>query len=79
MQHAGVNSDEFLFTTQVAQILKVSAETVRAWERRGRLPAIRTAIGVRLFSREDVERLALEKGRALTVQPSNAEPPRVAS
>jgi excisionase family DNA binding protein len=79
MQHAGVNSDEFLFTTQVAQILKVSAETVRAWERRGRLPAIRTAIGVRLFSREDVERLALERGPAPTEQPSDSEPRRVVS
>jgi excisionase family DNA binding protein len=50
-----------LLTGDVARILAVSAETVRFWHRIGRLPALKTARGVRLFNRGDVDRLARER------------------
>ena len=57
------NADDLLFTTEVSRILSVSAETVRSWERRGILPALRTAAGVRLFKRSDVEDVARKRER----------------
>ena len=49
---------EFLTTQDAAQLLKVSGPTVRVYEARGLLPAVRTAGGWRLYLREDVMRLA---------------------
>jgi DNA-binding transcriptional MerR regulator len=54
---------ELLLTSEVARLLTElqvprSAVSVRSYELRGMLPAIRTASGVRLFRREDVEKLA---------------------
>ena len=46
-----------LTTSKVARALDVSEGTVRLMERRGELPAIRLTNGMRLFAREDVERL----------------------
>ena len=48
----------FLLTSEVARVLGVTPETVRHWERVGRLPAQKTSTGVRLFDRRDVERFA---------------------
>lgn len=53
-----------LLTGDVARILEVSPDTVRALERLGRLPALKTKRGVRLFDRRDVERLRLARERA---------------
>jgi excisionase family DNA binding protein len=50
-----------LLTSEVARLLNVSPETVRIWERLGKLPALKTSRGVRLFDRRDVERLARER------------------
>jgi excisionase family DNA binding protein len=50
-----------LLTSEVARILNVTPETVRLWERIGRLHAVKTARGVRLFDRRDVEHLARER------------------
>jgi len=52
---------EFLTTMDAARLLNRSPETVRLYERRGQLPAIRTAGGQRLFRRKDVEKFAREK------------------
>jgi excisionase family DNA binding protein len=49
---------DIMLTTEVARFLGKSAETVRLYERRGKLPAMRTAGGVRLFKRADVLQLA---------------------
>jgi excisionase family DNA binding protein len=49
--------DDFLFTAEVARLLGKSAETVRLYERRGKLPAQRTSRGIRLFRRADVLKL----------------------
>jgi len=46
-----------LITSEVARELGCTPATVRLMERRGELPAIRTASGVRLFRRVDVERV----------------------
>ena len=47
--------DDFLTTNAVAKLMNVAPDTVRFYERTGRLAAIRTTSGVRLFRREDVE------------------------
>jgi len=50
-----------LLTGQVARILDISPESVRLWERSGRLPALKTEKGVRLFDRRDVEAFKRER------------------
>jgi excisionase family DNA binding protein len=55
--------DDFLSPADAARLLGVVPATVRQMERDGRLPAQRTAGGMRLFRREDVERLAQERAR----------------
>jgi DNA-binding transcriptional MerR regulator len=53
-----MDTDDYVLTVaDAARILDRSSDSVRAYERRGRLPAQRTAGGVRLFRLEDVERL----------------------
>lgn len=59
---------EYLTVSTVARILNAASETVRAWERAGKLPAIRTASGVRLFLAVDVERFAIQRARAVQGQ-----------
>jgi DNA-binding transcriptional MerR regulator len=49
--------DALLTCALVARMANVTPETVRAWERRGVLPARRTASGIRLFKPADVEAL----------------------
>jgi len=56
-----LNEPRLLLTNEVAHILNVSPDTVRLWERLGRLPAVKTPGGVRLFAQRDVEQLALER------------------
>lgn len=51
----------YMQTSEVAIRCGVATGTVLAWERSGRLPAIKTARGVRLFKADDVERLAAER------------------
>ena len=55
------NISELIFTGQAALICQVSPQTIRWWDRIGRLSAIKTVNGVRLFDRHDVERLARER------------------
>jgi DNA-binding transcriptional MerR regulator len=57
----------YLTSADVARITNVVPDTVRGWARRGRLvPVMTTPGGVRLFRREDAERIAekrLERAR----------------
>jgi excisionase family DNA binding protein len=59
-----------LIVSEAAKLLGLTPTHVRRLEREGQLPAQRTPGGVRLFNRDDVERLAaarrarLRKGRA---------------
>jgi DNA-binding transcriptional MerR regulator len=55
---------ELILTGAASRILDVSAETVRVWERQGLLTARKTMGGVRLFDRQDIERLANERRAA---------------
>jgi excisionase family DNA binding protein len=54
---------EYLLTSEVARLLELSNDTVRHYERTGRLPANRTDGGVRLFSREVVEAFAAARAK----------------
>jgi len=47
-------SERYLTSGDAARLADVSVETIRLWERNGRLPAIRTVSGTRLFRAEDV-------------------------
>jgi excisionase family DNA binding protein len=50
-------SPDLILTSEAARLLGISAQSVRQWERTGRLRAAKTAGGVRLFSRSDVEQM----------------------
>lgn len=54
---------DLLTTSDAARLVGVSKDTIRLWERRGKLPAERTPGGVRLFQRADVEALANQRAR----------------
>ena len=53
--------NEILSTSTAARELNVAAQTVRLWERTGKLPAVKTTDGRRLFSRSDIEKLKRER------------------
>jgi excisionase family DNA binding protein len=55
------NAADFLLTNDAARYLDVSPQTIRVWERAGRLHAVRTMRGVRLFARADVTALLHER------------------
>ena len=50
-----------LTVSGVGQILGLTPEAVRVLERKGKLPAVRTTGGIRLFRASDVERLRAER------------------
>ena len=51
---------DLVLTSEAARILGVSGQTMRAWDRTNRfIPAMRTASGVRLYARGDLERMRL--------------------
>lgn len=56
------SNEQYLMVTDAARLLKRSSEMVRQYEKVGRLPAIKTANGHRLFRRSDVLKLAAELG-----------------
>jgi molybdopterin-binding protein len=61
---------------EAAEILGVSADTVRRWTASGQLPAERTAGGQRTVARADVARLAAERRRAGRDRPIVAQSAR---
>jgi len=57
--------DQLLMTGDAAKICDVAPDTIRWWNRAGKLPeAHRTARGVRLYRRAEIERIARERDRA---------------
>ena len=62
--------DAVLLTSDVARLCNVSGDTVRNWERQGRLPARRTLGNVRLYAGSDVLRLQQELAARETVEAS---------
>ena len=55
-QHAG-ETQELLSVGKAAGLLNVHPDTLKRWERAGRIVAYRTPTGHRRFRRSDVERL----------------------
>ena len=53
-----VSMDEWLTTVDAARVLNRSVDSVRDYERNGKLPAQKTRSGQRLFRMADVEILA---------------------
>ena len=53
--------DELLATSVAARLANVSANTIRIWADLGKLPAIRTSCGQRLFRRADVEGVVAQR------------------
>jgi excisionase family DNA binding protein len=51
------NKDEFLGPYDASKIAGVSPQTVRSWGDTGKLSVIRTAGGMRLFRRSELEEL----------------------
>lgn len=54
-----------MMTAEVARFLNVVPNTVRGYESSGSLPADRTATGVRIFRRHDVEAFAKRRAKKL--------------
>ncbi len=63
-------NEELMTATDAGHILGLSADMVRTLHRRGRLAALVTVRGHRLFRREDVERLAEERAKERAAGPS---------
>lgn len=74
-QNAG-SSGSLMTSKSVALRAGVTAGTIRLWERLGKLPAIRTESGTRLFYPQDVERLIAERAAAAKEQHPETEPVR---
>ncbi len=58
--------EELLTISAASRILEVSTETLRRWNKTGRLPAQRTggsSRGIHLFRRADLEALAKERSK----------------
>ena len=52
---------DILGVSDAARLLGVSESSVRYWHRTGKLPALRTPAGHRLFLRADIEALVKER------------------
>ena len=59
--------NDLLTPSDAARVLGLSADSVRVLSDSGRLPAMRTVSGRRLFRRGDVDRLALQRAQHLAV------------
>ena len=57
--------NDLLTPAGASRILGVVPATVRQMAISGRLPAIQTESGMRLFRRDDVERLAVDRARRI--------------
>jgi excisionase family DNA binding protein len=52
---------KFLSVSEAARILNMSADWVRLQEKSGKLRAIKSGAGIRLFALEDIQKLAAER------------------
>lgn len=67
MSHQSESNDflvDLVHASTAARICGVSISSIRLWALSGRLPAVTTSEGIRLFSRAAVERLARERQAA---------------
>jgi predicted site-specific integrase-resolvase len=58
-----MEQSEYLSVSGTARTLNRSENTVRLWERQGKIAAIKTETGKRIFARVEVERVARELER----------------
>jgi excisionase family DNA binding protein len=63
--------DELLTTSAAARVLGVASETVRYWQNTGKLRAVKASGGVRLFVRDEVERVRREREERLEPMPKS--------
>jgi molybdopterin-binding protein len=70
------DSNRELRIGDAAELLGVSVETVRRWERDGRLTTIRTSGGQRLVPFEEVRRLMAERRQSVADRPIVAQSAR---
>jgi len=59
-QHAGLDPTDLLTPGEVARLLSVHPATVAIWAKTGLLVPVFDRAGVRLYSRRDIDQLALE-------------------
>ena len=65
MAYSQCMAEEIVMTSRAAKMVGCHPSTIRAWHRRGVLPGMQLANGVRIFSRSAVEQLARDfKARA---------------
>lgn len=57
-----IKTKKFMHIGSVAELFKVSDQSIRNWADKGKLNCIKTDSGTRLFSRSEVTKLAVEKG-----------------
>jgi len=57
LAHTMTMAGEYLSTGEAAELLGVHPDTLRRWERAGRVKAVRTPTGQRRFKRADIEAL----------------------
>jgi excisionase family DNA binding protein len=65
--NAPVESPNFLFTGEVADILHVSPETVSRWAKEGKLPFMRTLGGHHRYPEAEIRELANQLREEATV------------
>ncbi len=65
-------ADMLLTPCDAGRILGLTPEAVRALNNKGRLPALKTVSGRRLFRRADVDRLAAERAEAAAMRAQHA-------
>ena len=63
MLHTTVDNSELLSTSSAARELGVAEGTIRLMERRGELPCVRLASGMRLFDRRAVDAVRAARAR----------------
>jgi len=56
--------------SEAARMLTKSENTIRTWERLGKIAAIKTESGTRIFRRDEVERVAAEQSRMQALRQS---------
>lgn len=74
-----VDGHRYYTVSEVAAATGVSAQTVRDWERLGRVAAARSAGGHRLFSEEGLQTVSDEAARRRRRRASGKEPGRLAA
>ena len=71
--------NEILTVGDVARVFGISPRGVRAWDRLGKLSGLRTASGMRLFLRADVERARRDRDQRVGkfARPRGVTQPRI--